>query len=216
MILQKKELNRVRLSSSSSDTDDFTRPSTFVRQENFHKEEAFMKSSKAEYSDVDIEVDVDDSSPNLNIQSEPPENCTIERETPSAITQKTIGKPQIAPKKPMMMEKLVVEQKNSLEHGEHEELDSTKHCSSSVDWNMSVSSDENDELPSREGDKLVQKVYFFVSMKNLLYMCIQLQAEFNKCRSNSQSSQDNKDDFEEVFLSVILYTRLILFRSLRM
>ena len=167
-------MNRVRLSSSSSDSDDSTKN---VHGENIHKEEASIKPSKAEYSDIDVDVDVegdaDDSSPNFNIQLEQqqPEKSTIEQNVPSIVEQKTIGKPQIAPKKPMMMEKSVVEQKSSFEsehdgeQGGQDESDSTKHCSSSVDWNMSVSSDENDELPSREGDKIVQKVHIFFLIK---------------------------------------------------
>jgi len=103
--------------------------------------------SEVEENEELVDVERQDSiEPVINkLQDSNKINCQKNEVVPSLIRR-----PQIAPKKPSVMER--IEKDGAFE---------SKESSSSDEWSVSVSADEktDNEEPGRIGDKIVQKVF---------------------------------------------------------
>jgi hypothetical protein len=171
--LQKKELNRVQLDTNSSDTDGSkdtakhssvshsSKPSTVVEKQ--QKSNTAAKQTDQELSDMDEDVDVDvvDDSNKFTLKNDIIKNEVDEPQHKQPIEESfpmKPRKPEIAPKKPMMMEKHEEEDEEAI----GTKSKTTISFSSSGEW-LSVTSGDGDddeaENSAKLSDKIIQKVH---------------------------------------------------------
>uniref|UniRef100_A0A1I8BE01 SPOC domain-containing protein n=1 Tax=Meloidogyne hapla TaxID=6305 RepID=A0A1I8BE01_MELHA len=188
---KKKELNRVCLSSSSDSDEskkDYNKQSPPVIQDIQHIKKEIEGNQN--HSEVDENEEQDSFETKITKQ----QDSNKEECRKPEIVSSPIKRPQIAPKKPAIMERI---EKEGWGDGAFE----SKYSSSSDEWSVSVSADEktDNEEPGRIGDKIVQKK--LASLIETTKECHQQldakrlgSSSSTSSLSSSSSSSDTSDD----------------------